>query len=278
MDSPAEPTTGLANAASALLLRDGSAGPEVLLLRRSSKLSSWADNWVFPGGREDAHDDSPFAQRCLSNRAMELDATTRRALSTVVRETFEECGALLAISSTTGNDPTVADSLRQCPPSQFFPTLCSLGFVIDPHAIVPWSRWIPPITVARRYDTRFFIALCTDPAGLKADGHETDALRWLPIADAATQSSSSALLCAPPTIINLLELQQCAAGCADASEIVSRARSRSFITIEPQVRSIAGKHWALYPWDPEFSVAEMQTTAIPDRYRELPSRLLLSTG
>jgi len=43
-------------AATVVLLRDAGTGPEVLLLRRSSRLDFHGGAWVFPGGRIDADD------------------------------------------------------------------------------------------------------------------------------------------------------------------------------------------------------------------------------
>ncbi|SVD93656.1 uncharacterized protein METZ01_LOCUS446510, partial [marine metagenome] len=43
-------------AASVVLLRDGTAGPEILYLRRNPDLRFMGGYWVFPGGRVDAAD------------------------------------------------------------------------------------------------------------------------------------------------------------------------------------------------------------------------------
>jgi 8-oxo-dGTP pyrophosphatase MutT (NUDIX family) len=46
-------------AATVVLLRDGAAGIEALLVRRNSKLEFAGGMWVFPGGRLDGDDFSP---------------------------------------------------------------------------------------------------------------------------------------------------------------------------------------------------------------------------
>jgi 8-oxo-dGTP pyrophosphatase MutT (NUDIX family) len=70
-----------APAATVVLLRDGEAGLEVLLGRRSSKLAFHGGAWVFPGGRIDPEDygDAPD----------DLERAARRA---AVREAKEEAG------------------------------------------------------------------------------------------------------------------------------------------------------------------------------------------
>jgi len=68
-------------AATVVLLRAGRAMPEVLLLRRSSKLAFHGGAWVFPGGRVD-----------LDAGESADDAGARRA---AVREAHEEAGLVL---------------------------------------------------------------------------------------------------------------------------------------------------------------------------------------
>lgn len=65
-------------AATVVLLREGRDAPEVLLLRRSSKLAFHGGAWVFPGGRVD-----------LDAGESDDDAGARRA---AVREAHEEAG------------------------------------------------------------------------------------------------------------------------------------------------------------------------------------------
>ncbi len=79
--SAEQPTVEAAPAATVVLLRDGVAGLEVLLARRSSNLAFHGGAWVFPGGRIDPEDygDSPA----------DLEAAARRA---AVREAKEEAG------------------------------------------------------------------------------------------------------------------------------------------------------------------------------------------
>ncbi len=70
-------------AGTAVLLRDGTEGLEVLLMRRPER-GSFADAWVFPGGRIEDGDRIPGAE--------EVDDACRAA----VRETFEEVGIVVS--------------------------------------------------------------------------------------------------------------------------------------------------------------------------------------
>ncbi|MGB0906370.1 MAG: NUDIX hydrolase [Maricaulaceae bacterium] len=77
------PPATLIPAATILLLRDGSDGLEVLMLRRNKALKAFGGAWVFPGGRVDDAD------------APGEDELTR-AKAAAVRETAEETGLDIA--------------------------------------------------------------------------------------------------------------------------------------------------------------------------------------
>lgn len=72
-------------AATVVLLRDGGAGIETLLLRRSSRLGFAGGAWVFPGGRVDPDDLDPA-------RPEDDEAAARRAAA---REAAEEAGLVV---------------------------------------------------------------------------------------------------------------------------------------------------------------------------------------
>jgi 8-oxo-dGTP pyrophosphatase MutT (NUDIX family) len=80
-EGPAGGIVEVAPAATAALLRDGDAGLEVLLTRRSSRLSFHGGAWVFPGGRIDPED--------YLDRPDDLDGAARRCAA---REAKEEAG------------------------------------------------------------------------------------------------------------------------------------------------------------------------------------------
>jgi 8-oxo-dGTP pyrophosphatase MutT (NUDIX family) len=75
-------------AATVVLVRDRPGGPEVLMLRRNSRLA-FGGMWVFPGGRVDPGDVDP-------DRPHDAVATARRAAA---REAEEEAGLRLDASS-----------------------------------------------------------------------------------------------------------------------------------------------------------------------------------
>lgn len=74
-------TTEAAPASTVVLLRDGSAGLEVLLLRRNSQLAFHGGAWVFPGGRIDASDSGEGGELGAARRAASREAREEAGLS-----------------------------------------------------------------------------------------------------------------------------------------------------------------------------------------------------
>lgn len=123
-------------AATVIPVRDTAAGPELLMLRRDSRLAFAGGLWVFPGGRVDPEDfpaDAP-------------DDLEAAELAAAVREAREEAGLAL--------DPTTFERLSHwTPPPQtnkrystaFFvaPVLGDVAIVIDDSEIRA-HRWVTP--------------------------------------------------------------------------------------------------------------------------------------
>ena len=91
------------DAATVCLLRDTESGPEVFVLRRKATMAFAALMHVYPGGAVESSDadvpttsyveDAWLDARTLSNRG-------RAVLVAAARETFEECGVLLAVDAS----------------------------------------------------------------------------------------------------------------------------------------------------------------------------------
>ncbi|KAG6059393.1 hypothetical protein E4U17_006383 [Claviceps sp. LM77 group G4] len=135
-----------------------SATNEVLLLHRVKTSTSFASAHVFPGGNLDAfHDgkipavDSP--ERHRDGAAYRLGA---------IRETFEETGILLAIKN--GALVTLSTEQRDEARSnihgnkvRFGDFLTSIGAVADTANLVPFTRWITPTNMPKRFTTQMYI-------------------------------------------------------------------------------------------------------------------------
>ncbi|MDL5352640.1 NUDIX hydrolase [Microbacterium sp. zg-YB36] len=186
--TPGDPEPDLPVAATVVLLRDGAAGVEVLLLQRPDR-GSFAGAWVFPGGMiEDGDHPGPdTADEDVARRAG-------------VRETAEE-----------------------------------VGLVVDPDVLVPLALWVPPVNVALRIRTWFFVARV--PSGpLQPAPAEVVQTQWTTPADALAAHGRGELRLYPPTWVTLHGL----IGHDDVDSALAAARLRGIHRFETRAREDAG--------------------------------------
>ena len=172
------------DAATVALVRDGDAGLEVFLLHRVTGMAFAGGMTVFPGGGVDERDsDATIAwagpqPAWWAGKLGVAEPLARALVCAAVRETFEECGVLLAgpTADTVVPDTTGYRAARQSLVDREFSMaefLAAQGLVLRADLLVPWSNWITPEQEPRRYDTRFFAAAL--PEGQRADGATTEA-------------------------------------------------------------------------------------------------------
>jgi recombination protein RecT len=138
-------------ASTTLVLRDRAHGIEVLMVKRSAQASFMPGSYVFPGGAVDAADadaavDEPRV--ALIERIGRITGVGERAPAYAVaalRECREECA--LDLGST--------------------------------RALQPWSRWVTPLGLPKRFDTLFFVARAPDGQTPRPDEGETTTLEWV---------------------------------------------------------------------------------------------------
>ena len=205
------------DASTVILLRDGEPGLEVFLLRRVGGMAFAGGMTVFPGGGVDASDaaaDIEWAGPPVAWWADRFGVTPDRAQALVcaaVRETFEECGVLLAGPAA---DTVVADSTRyhtargelERRELSFAQFLAREDLVLRADLLRPWSNWITPVGEPRRYDTRFFVAAVPD--GQVADGETSEAaeVMWTTPLGALEQWKAGGSILLPPTWSQLTSL------------------------------------------------------------------------
>ena len=167
------------DAASVLLLRDGSAGLEVLMVRRVESSRDFAGASVFPGGLVEIEDSDPAGAW--------LGAP------------FDVATARLALGEELA-DETIR-SLYACACRELHEEACVR---ITADRLIPVARWITPEFQKRRWDTRFFLAVDPDAQDVAADGNETCEAIWLSPAAALAAYREGLHVLAPPTF-RLLE-------------------------------------------------------------------------
>lgn len=242
-DVPATPRP----AATIVLLRDGSDGMEVLLLKRNRSAGFVPGAYVFPGGRVDGSDATPELLERVDG-VTTADAAGRLDLHdgsppaiayylAALREAFEETGILVGMDSDGGAPPTAAesaevDAIRDDLMEDrigFANALDGLGCRLDGASVEYFAHWITPLPEPRRYDTRFFAARVRKGASAIVDPREmTDAI-WITPAAALERNDDGTLPMVFPTIKTLEQLDTY----ASAEEALKELGSHSVRTIMP---------------------------------------------
>lgn len=211
-ESGAEPVTPRV-AATVMLLRPSTVGPEVYLQRRVSTMAFAPSMYVFPGGSVDPRD----AERSVAWAGPGLDAwagrlglapaDARALVCAAVREVFEECGVLLAgpdestvVGDVSGPDwerDRLALLAREVALAEM---LAARGLVLRSDLLAPFARWITPLFEPRRFDTYFFVARLPADQVTRDVGGEADHSVWL------TPAGALDLPMLPPTAHQLTAL------------------------------------------------------------------------
>jgi 8-oxo-dGTP pyrophosphatase MutT (NUDIX family) len=239
-------------AATVMLVRDTADGIEVFVLRRRTAMAFAAGMHVFPGGGVDARDAGhcPWHGPAPDGLAPLLSASPQEAQALVVaavRETFEECGVLLAtpaaqnapsvVAAGPGTDSGAGPDLTGHEWEQARQALAegtvALGDLLDRHALVlradllhPWAHWLTPEAEPRRFDTRFFVAEL--PAGQCAREvlGEADRAGWVLAREALERSDAGEVALMPPTRVCLEEI----AAAPDVRALVAAPRRPQRVT------------------------------------------------
>ena len=254
------------DAASVVMLRDGTAGLEVLLLRRHADSNVLGGAYVFPGGKVDATDGAANMLAQLDRAPAELqprlgepELSPEQAAAFYVaaaREAAEESGVLFLQVGAQEIATHSADTCARLRAGEPFAALLAEARArLDTDALAPWSRWITPrrpSVMNRRFDTRFFLAAVPPLQEARHDDFEVTEARWLTPRAALVQYRDHAIDMAPPQIVSLIHLMQY----RDVAQAMQNARARPPPLIEPHpVEDEAGRILT-YPGDPAHPVAE----------------------
>jgi 8-oxo-dGTP pyrophosphatase MutT (NUDIX family) len=245
-------------AATVMLLRDGEQGMEVFMIVRHEKSDVHGGALVFPGGRVDDEDHDLAADASVFPPlpgVAGLSATLRVA---AVRETFEECGVLLA--RARGEQALVgAARLRDIEAAHRAPMmrgersfgeiLARENLVMASDAMVHFANWITPERRPKRFDVHFFLA--ATPAGQVAwhDGHEAVDSVWISPANAIERSRAGTYQLRFPTHMNLQKLGRS----AQSSAALDTARASRVVTVMSRPEKAAdGKRWVRLPLEADY--------------------------
>ena len=224
------------DAATVVLMRDGTAGVDVWLLTRVDQMVFAAGTTVFPGGRVDAADSElPWSGRSPDGLALRLgcDALVARALvAAAVRETLEEAGVLLTDPPSGVLDVGTLAADVEAGRIQFGDLLRDRGLSVAPDLLHPWARWITPVGEVRRYDTRFFVAALPDGATPADLTSESSTAGWFPARAALAEGERGERILMPPTLAVL----QSVSAYPTVSAVLAAADAQDLTPVAPVLR------------------------------------------
>jgi 8-oxo-dGTP pyrophosphatase MutT (NUDIX family) len=221
--SPALPKAS----ATVILLRDrpndapAAAHPqlEVFMIRRHTGMLFAGGMYVFPGGVVDAADHTG------------RDHAQAHAFA-AIRETFEECGVLLASGPELDATTLDVDRLAMIEHrATFDEVLARHRSTAQPDPLRAWARWITPEFEPRRYDTYFYVALAPAREDARFVGGEADAAQWVAPQVALAAQERGEWLLMPPTESTLRELMQF----TSAADVFAAANTRDLTPVQVRI-------------------------------------------
>ena len=249
---PAEPR----NAATVVLMRDSTSGPEVYLLRRQTSMAFAAGMSVFPGGGVDPRDfDHAVAWAGPSPEEwagrLGVDAANARALvCAAVRETFEESGVLLAgpstdevVADTTGEDWEADRQALEARDLALTEFLDRRGLVLRTDLLGVWSGWLTPVFEPRRYRTWFFVAALPEGQRTRDVSSESSSVEWRSAIGAADVVDGGDMFMLPPTYITCLEVGQH----DRVADVLAEAASRDVEMFTPELERVGDQDMLSIP-------------------------------
>jgi 8-oxo-dGTP pyrophosphatase MutT (NUDIX family) len=120
--------------------------------------------------------------------------------------------------------------------------------VPGPDQLVPFSRWITPVEVKIRYDTRFYLAKAPAHSSAVPDGEEIVEVRWFGPAEALERHRAGEILLVFPTIKQLETLTRF----DSPEEVLETIRELAVEPILPRVDTSGDEPRILLPGDPGY--------------------------
>jgi 8-oxo-dGTP pyrophosphatase MutT (NUDIX family) len=225
-------------AATVLLVRDGAAGLEVLMVTRNVASDFASGALVFPGGRVDAADAAPdMVARCRAVPGIDTAALAFRIAG--IRESFEEAHVLLArprgsdrmltAAEVDALEAAVREKLGRAP---HLGDLVAGGEVeLATDRLVPFAHWITPVGPPKRFDTHFFLAAAPADQLAAHDGHEAVDTIWIAPQKAVAEADAKRVTLVFATRMNLLKL----ARSGDVAAALKAAGDDAIVTVCPEV-------------------------------------------
>ncbi len=234
-----------------VLVRDpvgGAGGPELFLMHRQRTMAFAAGMLAFPGGGVDPRDgddlDLPWAGPAPAEWAATMGVPQGEAVALVcaaVRETFEECGVLLASADGPGGVVDVDDESWETDRQRLLSRDVALSDLLVERSLVlrsdllrPWAHWTTPEFEPRRYDTWFFLAVAPEEQRARHLGGEASASGWLSARRVLADRDAGSVAMLPPTQVAVEEV----AGAASVADLL--VAPRDLTEVVPRLEQLDG--------------------------------------
>jgi 8-oxo-dGTP pyrophosphatase MutT (NUDIX family) len=244
-------------AATVLLLRDGEAGLEVFMVVRHREIEFAGGALVFPGGRVEADDQALAGPDPLDGFRI-----------AGIRETFEECGVLLA--RPRGSDALVAaarlaglETQYRTPVARGEVALSAMFAAEGLHpaadAMLHFAHWITPDSRPKRFDTQFFLAAAPPDQVAVHDGHESEDSVWIAPLQAIAEANAGQrrLVFATRKVLEKLGRS------ATVAEALAAARAARVVTVMPAMVRIEGSWRLTIPAEADYGGSEFEMLDAP---------------
>jgi 8-oxo-dGTP pyrophosphatase MutT (NUDIX family) len=105
------------------------------------------------------------------------------------------------------------------------------GITLDPEVLQPFSHWLTPVVVSRRFATWFFLGDVAGDQLVQVDGSEIVEHQWLAPSSAVALHHAGDLPMTPPTLVSLHVIEHA----ADVASLSAAMQHRSVQRFFPNV-------------------------------------------
>jgi 8-oxo-dGTP pyrophosphatase MutT (NUDIX family) len=237
----------LVAAATVLLVRKADPQLQVFMVVRHHQIDFASGALVFPGGKLEKADGD---ERLIPHiGGIDVHKDELRAFRVAaIREAFEECGVLLARAK--GETALISqDRLKQLEDkwrtklakdeASILDMVTAENLELAADLMLPYSHWLTPTFMKKRFDTWFFIAEAPADQLAVHDGHESVDSVWISPSQALADLAEKKRTIIYPTRLNLMLLDQS----KTVAQALDASRNRAIKPVLPWIEEAGGRKW-----------------------------------
>ncbi|MGE0153339.1 MAG: NUDIX hydrolase [Reyranellaceae bacterium] len=250
----------LVAAATVLLVRQADPQLQVFMVVRHHQIDFASGALVFPGGKLEKADGDARLVPHIGGIDVARDEL-RAFRVAAIREAFEECGVLLA--RARGETRLVSPQrLRQLEAdwreklakdqASILDMVLAENLELAADLMLPYSHWLTPTFMKKRFDTWFFIAEAPADQLAVHDGHESVDSVWISPSQALADMEAKKRTIIYPTRLNLMLLDQS----RTVAQALDASRARQIKPVLPWIEESGGRKWLKIAGDSGFPMVD----------------------